>query len=73
MPKIITTVEFSWAEIRQILEERSGLTLTDAEFDIEESGDYDRGTYEQTVKSVIFKTHIDEKAISNLGLHGLTQ
>jgi hypothetical protein len=71
MPKIITTVEFSWAEIRQCLEEKTGLTLTDAEFDIEERGDYDKGTYEQTVKSVIFKTHIDEKAIINSGISGL--
>jgi hypothetical protein len=71
MPKIITTVEFSWAEIRQILEEKTGLTLTSDEFDIEESGDYDRGTYEQTVKSVTFKTHIDEKAIINSGISGL--
>lgn len=73
MPKITTEVQFTWAEILQILEEKTGLTLTDEHLDIKETGDFDRGTYSRQIKSVTFKTHIDEKAITNLGLSGLNQ
>jgi hypothetical protein len=57
MPKIETTITYTFQEIKQILESHlsEGQTLKLIRLNISEKGDYDKGDYKQTLDSIEFE------------------
>jgi hypothetical protein len=63
MPKVKVEVDIDWAEIRNLIEEKWGLTIIEDLHDIERSGDPDRGDYEERLRSVTCVCQVEDHQI----------
>ena len=50
-----TTCVVSLQDLQDIISEKTGKTATLIKFDVHTEGDYDRGNYKETLRSLTFK------------------